>query len=364
MQNVLNKFKSYLCLPGDGVYTVHTGKDKKENYQLKTFGVIGDDAKRLWEKNFDLLNKENKIFLFGVTCDTGGGIQRGANWGPLFIREHWSSKYTHDDLTDLGDVRTIPHLLHDKYLNETTLKSCRSALYQDENSDLPISPLSIAEDFATEFFTNFPTKKLLSLGGDHSVSHPLVLSWLKARKEQNKKVAIIHFDAHTDLMSERLGIDICFGTWAYHTLPLLKDPKDLIQVGVRSSGKERSHWESHLGINQIWAKEVKDKGVTSIFNEIKNYLQDNYDELYISFDIDALDEKFAGATGTPEAGGLDLYEAITLIRLLGENFNIGACDIVEVAPFVRQNLSSKTNEPFQTLESASLIMNAMLEAMK
>src|SRR5690606_34952695 len=132
----------------------------------------------------------DSLFLLGITSDTGGGIQRGANWGPLFIRQHFSDKYDLSSFVDLGDTRTIPHLLHDKYLNEKTLRSCKKALYQDEKSPYPVSALSIAEDFATEFFTHYPEKKLLSLGGDHSVSYPLVMSWLKVRKAQGKKVAI------------------------------------------------------------------------------------------------------------------------------------------------------------------------------
>lgn len=354
------KFQTYLCPPGDGVYTVHTGRDKKERYQKALYGTDGDEVKEKWSQALSKITGENnQLFLFGITSDTGGGIQRGANWGPLFIRETYLQKYGKTEFIDLGDTRTIPHLLHDKYLNKETIISCQKALYGESDNYLPVSPLSIAEDFAKEFFRNFPKNKLITLGGDHSVSYPMVYSWIKARTSQKKKVAIIHFDAHTDLMDQRLGIDICFGTWARHIIELLDSPKDLIQLGIRSSGRDRGHWEDNLGIQQIWASEIKEKGVQYTINHIQSYLADLYDEIYISFDIDALDISFASATGTPESDGLDLHEAIVMLKSFLKTYNVTGADIVEVAPFVGDSSGQK-----RTLDSACYLLKTLSEGMK
>lgn len=356
MQELLDFSHSCLCPPGDGVYTVHTGQDKKNVYQNKLYQ---GNIKENWRNSLISHYKSEDLCLLGIPSDTGGGIQRGANWGPLFIREFFTAQNPNIHFEDLGDIRVIPHLLHDKYLNEETMKECREALYLDRDSSYPVSPLSIVENFAKLYFKNLKNKKLVSLGGDHSVSYPLVSQFIKEKKKQNKKVAIIHFDAHTDLMDKRLGIDLCFGTWARHIIPLLDNPKDLIQIGVRSSGKERTHWEKTLGITQYWAHEVREMGPEKLFLKIKEYLKDNYDELYISFDIDALDSSLASATGTPESDGLSLEASTTIIKLLGENYSIGASDLVEVAPFVSHDGSS--NE--KTLKSSSEILKCLIEAM-
>ena len=51
---------------------------------------------------------------------------------------------------DIGDIKVIPHLLHDKYLNEETISECRNALYSDSQVELPVSPLSIAKKVCDE----------------------------------------------------------------------------------------------------------------------------------------------------------------------------------------------------------------------
>jgi len=259
-------------------------------------------------------------------------------------------------------VKTIPHLLHDKYLNKQTIIECRKALYGRDNG-LPVSGLSIAEDFCENFYALYPNQKIIGLGGDHSVSYPLVKSWLLAKEEQNKKVAIIHFDAHTDLMQNRLGIDICFASWAYHMIEFLERPSDLIQLGIRSSGKTKEHWETELGVQQFWASEFKQQDL--ITSKILQYLEAReIEEIYISFDIDALDSDYASATGTPEKAGLAPHQCILMIEELSKKVKVTGADLVEVAPFVKSSLSSGlTPEPETTLLSSKLILEKMIEVM-
>lgn len=362
MSFIKSKFLRYLCPPGNGVYTVHTAKDLKAGLHNKLYGTTELElVQKKWELSFEENLGKHNLCLLGVTLDTGGGIQRGANWGPLFIRNEITEKLN-KDLFDLGDTRTIPHLLHDKYLNEQTIQNCQIALYNEVN-DLPVSALSITENFCETFYKNYPGKKILALGGDHSVSYSLVGKWIEAKKREKKKFAIIHFDAHTDLLATRLGIDICFGSWAYHMIELLNEPSDLIQFGIRSTGHDRSHWESEHGIQQYWTKELENP--SQIIEKVKNYLKENeIEELYISFDIDALDIEYAGATGTPEPGGLKPHQCIQIISELTEGINVSGADLVEVAPFVRSNFVNKfSSEPEATLRSSKIIINKLIEVM-
>ena len=351
-----------MCPPGNGVFTVNTAKERKE----KLHNILYKDSNNIevsWKDSLEKQLSNSETFLLGVCCDTGGGIQRGANWGPLFLRNTLLDEHKELKYNDLGDIRVIPHLLHDKYLNEETIKNCQKALYNDEQSSLPVSALSLTESICDKFHESFPDKKLFSIGGDHSVSFPLVKSYLKAKKSQGKNVAIIHFDAHTDLLTERLGIDICFGSWCTHILEFLNKPEYLLQFGIRSSGKDRNHWEKAFDVQQYWAAEIKEKGATLVAEEVCEYLKkENIDELYVSFDIDALDEKYASATGTPEPGGMSPDEAVTIINIISNSFPITGADMVEIAPLVCADLVEHP-EPFTTLTYAAAISAKLIESM-
>jgi agmatinase len=174
---------------------------------------------------------------------------------------------------------------------------------------------------------------------------------------------VIHFDAHTDLLESRLGIDLCFGTWAAQIIPFLDSPEHLIQLGIRSSGKDKSHWENKFKISQYWTSEILLKGPLNIANEIILKLKKmNIDEIYISFDIDCLDEEYAGATGTPEKNGLSPFEPMVIMQALFENFKITGSDMVEIAPLVKA-AHLKQIEPETTLMVASNISTFLIQAM-
>lgn len=360
------RIKNYLCPPGDGVFTVHTAKDKKIAVQKKIYGeeaILNNQVKEKWEMSLEKTLPISKTVLLGIPSDCGGGIQRGANWGPLFLRKQLIDSPDELNIFDIGDIRVIPHLLHDKYLNEETISTCREALYENKNIKLPVSPLSIAYDFAINFHEHFPAKHLFSIGGDHSVSYPLVRAYLESKKKQNIKVALIHFDAHTDLSTSRLGIDLCFGTWAAQIMPYLETPDHLIQIGIRSSAKDRGHWEKTFKHTQIWANEVLEQGPEKISNQIIEQLKKlNIEELYISFDIDCLDEQYAGATGTPETSGLSPFEPMFILQHLFENFKITGADITEIAPMVKA-AHLKQIEPETTLMVAQSFATFLIQAM-
>ena len=201
------------------------------------------------------------------------------------------------------------------------------------------------------------------IGGDHSVSYPMVRAYLEAKKNLGKKVAIIHFDAHTDLLEERLGIDLCFGTWASQIIPFLESPDHLIQIGIRASAKERTHWENKFKHIQYWATEVIERSASVVADEIVTRLKKlEIEEIYITFDIDCLDIEYAGATGTPEPHGLSPHEPMVIMQTLFENFKITGADMVEIAPMVKAP-NIKQIEPETTLMVASALSTFLIQAM-
>ncbi|MBZ4679311.1 MAG: agmatinase [Shewanella sp.] len=173
------------------------------------------------------------------------------------------------------------------------------------------------ENFARKVLAS--GKTLLSFGGDHFVTLPL----LRAHHKQFGKMALLHFDAHTDTYSEGSKFD--HGTMFYHAPNEgLIDPAHSVQVGIRTEYTKEGH-----GFQVIDAAMANDMTADEIVAQIKARVDDM--PLYVTFDIDCLDPAFAPGTGTPVCGGLTSDKALKIIRGL-KGLNIVGMDVVEVAP--------------------------------
>jgi agmatinase len=289
------------------------------------------------------------VIILGVPSDVGAGFRRGANFGPQALREALlaadSWLYRDPRVVDVGDVFVVPQLLHDDMLSEAQLRATGSALYATPG--LPVSPLSIAERVLNTIRQLNPKAVPLVLGGDHSVGWPAIAAVSAGRAE---KTGILHFDAHTDLLEERLGVRYCFATWAYHANNLVGRRQRLQQVGLRISGKTQEHWQGTLGVRQYWMQEMKARAVESVADEIVASLRAaGVQGLYISNDIDGTDPRYAAATGTAEPDGLLPEQVLTLIERVGSAFPVWGSDLVEVAPTLGLD---QPEEPARTLQTA------------
>ncbi|WP_298776612.1 agmatinase [uncultured Shewanella sp.] len=173
------------------------------------------------------------------------------------------------------------------------------------------------EQFASKIVDS--DKALLSFGGDHFVTLPL----LRAHFKKHGKMALLHFDAHTDTYSQGSRYD--HGTMFYHAPKEgIIDAKHSVQIGIRTEYDKQTH-----AFNVIDAASANDLSVDDIVSQVKACVGDR--PLYITFDIDCLDPAFAPGTGTPVCGGLSSDKALKIIRSL-KDMNIVGMDVVEVAP--------------------------------
>jgi arginase family enzyme len=326
---------------GAGIFTVSTGRLAQLELQSSLYGVSrADEVPAAWRSVLASVASA-RVAVLGIPSDCGAGLVRGASFGPqelrrglLESRSDFRTWAAGEGVVDLGDVAVNPHLLVDDMLNETQKRACRQAMYADlppeQSAELPVSPLSMAERALERIFDLNPAIKLLILGGDHSVAWPPV-AVLKRRRAP--ALGIVQPDAHTDLMAERLGIRICFATWAYHANDLVGRGGRLVQVGVRTSRQPRQHWESTLGVRQFWAEEIARLGEAATLDAIVAHLRDRgVQQVYFSNDIDATDAALAPSTGAPETGGLEPDFICALVRRLGREFDLVGGDLVEVAP--------------------------------
>jgi agmatinase len=167
-------------------------------------------------------------------------------------------------------------------------------------------------------------KTLLSLGGDHFITLPL----LRAHAKKHGPMALIHFDAHTDTYPNGSLYD--HGTMFYHAPKEgLIATENSVQIGIRTEYKEAGH-----GFDVINALEANDLSVNEIVARIKQRIGDK--PVYLTFDIDCLDPAFAPGTGTPVCGGLTSDKILKIIHGLS-GINLVGMDVVEVSPAYDQS---------------------------
>ena len=161
--------------------------------------------------------------------------------------------------------------------------------------------------------------KLLSLGGDHFVTYPL----LKAHAARHGPLALIQFDSHSDTWREgEKGIN--HGTMFFHAAQEgVIDPARSVQVGIRS-GNPESH-----GITILDADYVADHSPAEVAARMREVVGDG--PAYLTFDIDFLDPAYAPGTGTPVCGGPSTNTAERILCGL-RGLNIVGMDVVEVSP--------------------------------
>jgi agmatinase len=162
-------------------------------------------------------------------------------------------------------------------------------------------------------------KFLVSLGGEHSITPPLVSA--AARKYPG--MSVLQIDAHADMR------DAYMGTRHNHACAMRRclQHARLTQVGIRSLSTEEA--------------EVLPKLNTTVFYDaamrrdpawIDRVVESLADDVYISIDVDGMDPAIMPATGTPEPGGLSWAEITTLLRTVAERRRIVCADIVELSP--------------------------------
>ena len=172
----------------------------------------------------------------------------------------------------------------------------------------------------------------LVLGGDHSITYP---SASVVADHHNRRVGIVHFDAHAD------AADASFGVLLSHGTPMRRliegghvAGRNFVQVGLRGywPGPDTLEWMAQHGMRSHFMAEIEERGFDAVLQEAIEQALDGVDLVYLSVDVDAMDPAFAPGTGTPEPGGLSAREVLRAVRRIALELPLAAVDVVEVSP--------------------------------
>lgn len=154
-------------------------------------------------------------------------------------------------------------------------------------------------------------KRFFGIGGEHLVTLPTI----QAISKFYDNLAVVHFDAHTDLREEYLGEEMSHAAVLYHIGKIIGF-ENIKQIGIRSGMKEEFDLMKKYNTRLTLPEELKSL-------ESKN--------VFVTLDLDVLDPSIMSGTGTPEAGGLTFNDLIAWFKNL-KGLNIIGADVVELAP--------------------------------
>jgi len=169
------------------------------------------------------------------------------------------------------------------------------------------------------------------LGGDHSITCPAVKGYRGAKRG---KIGIIQFDAHHDVRN-RLDGGPSNGTPFRGLIESgTLRPEHLVQIGIRnfSNSMEYTHYAANQGITVYTMKDVRERGMLPIVSESYQKLREQVDSIYLSVDIDVLDQAFAPGCPAIGPGGMTTDDLFSGIKWLGAQEKTRAIDIVEIDP--------------------------------
>jgi len=243
-----------------------------------------------------MIDANDKISVIGIPFDENSSFKRGAANAPKAIRESLNS-YSTNLSTETGlDLKISPN-----WIDAGDIKFSREKSYFNQ-----------IEKIVEKTLEN--ESRVIALGGDHSITYPIVSAY--AKKYNN--LTILHLDAHPDLYDE---LD---GNRYSHACPFARIMEEglavrLVQLGIRTINPHQREQINKFGVETI---EMKD------WNPEQNLILKS--PVYLSLDIDALDPAFAPGVSHIEPGGFSTREVIQIIQDL--DIQLVGADIVELNP--------------------------------
>ena len=264
--------------------------------KTKTYAGIPDEFAKL---------ENSKIVLIPVPYDGTSTWQKGADKGP----EAFLNASENMELYDI----------------ETGTEVYQQGVFLADAITENTSPESMVDTVHETTKTYINKNKFVTIfGGEHSVS----IGTIRAFNEMYPSLTVLHIDAHADLRKEYEGSKYNHACAVYEA----SQTTNLIQVGIRSM--------------DVMEKTVMDEGKTYFAHEMAiddswadSAIDQMTDNVFITFDLDALDPSIMPSTGTPEPGGLLWYETLEFLKQVFAEKNVVGFDIVELCPNAKDKSS-------------------------
>lgn len=268
---------------------------------------------RQWDGEEELL-----AGVIGIPLSKPSISHSGASTTPAAVRTAFKSFTTYSmeygvDLQDLA-VRD----LGDIQMHVTDIAECHRrieeslrALYREQPQMIPVI-----------------------FGGDHSTTCPSMKAFVD--RHPGKKVGILHFDAHHDVRNFEDG-GVTNGTPFRGILESgIVEGRHIVQIGIRGfmNSKPYHDYVVSKGVTVFTSRDVRRMGMDAVLDQALRIAGDGTDILYVSFDVDVIDQAHAPGCPAIGTGGLDPWDALDALHRLGQLPNVQGIDFVCIDPTV------------------------------
>ena len=240
----------------------------------------------------------------------------GVSEGPDAIRENFLvfASRSHDFEVDVGDLKVRD--VGDIKMHPTEVLRCHSNI----------------EEGLTELYQRSPKFIPIVVGGNHAIAAPSIRAFRNGNAYE--RAGLVDFDAHNDLADPSFAGPTA-GTMFRQVIDSgYIEARNAVQIGLHGSlaAVPQREYAQRTGVREIPAREVWQRGIQRVMDETLEQAGDGTDVIYVSFDIDAIEDASAPGTGVPAPGGMDPKEAIEAVYMLGRHPKVMALDLVEVDP--------------------------------
>ena len=260
-----------------------------------------------WPFNFGAIHKQDfekaKVVIAPVPYDATSSFKGGMREGPYAIIGN--SRYLDEMLENESGDEMISFKTTDVFTLDEVVVSRNSAKEAIDGVEAAIYEEIVKRN-----------KIPLMLGGEHSITFGAV----RAVRKKFKDVSVLQFDAHTDLIDEYEGSKF---SHACVMRRIQDEGMKTVQIGMRNINTEIDAY--------IKEKKIKIFGAPGL-PAVEEALKGLTENVYLTFDLDALDPSIMPAVGTPEPGGLLWQETINFIGEISKHINIVGADVVELMP--------------------------------
>lgn len=237
------------------------------------------------------------IIMLGLPFDGTVSYRSGSRFAPEQIR-----------LASWGLEEYSPRF--DKDINDCNFHDVGDLEFPLGNT---VKSLELIKDNVKQIYND--GKRLLGIGGEHLVTYPEIVAISDVYGDD---LAIVHFDAHTDLRDEYMGEKLSHSAVIKLCSRYVR-PENIKQIGIRSGMKEE--WE-FMKRNNTFIEDNNDyKSLDCLLGK----------KVFVTVDLDVLDPSVMSGTGTPESGGMSFNELMGWFEYL-KKFDIIGADVVELAP--------------------------------